>query len=1331
MKIGKKFYLLMAVIVALLLGSIPFLGKTNAIKASSDEYKLEIVRVQEYNQLVSAKLNIPKLSGQKILLKAEGIDSLHADDILSHLSNEDFERLSITKTDDENTLAIEFVDDGKSFESPFSAIIDRNSQLKKGHIQFLTEDGQVLAEDTFDINNTNDSEVIESDDQSKDVDLVDIATFGLTLPTPGTIANVSDWADFELAMASPTVDWINIKADLVASSAVSNVSVSKVINGNDNGVRRKIDMRDQKITLSATATGAQLILTDVDLTGSAVDPMFSAVNTAASTNWTFVTNNVNVLSGNERSLAQLENGGIQLFGENNFQSGGFVLSPFLRAKTLLVEEDATVEGNLQTIFFETLVDNSTFKVNNAKMNIWVDAEAPVVKINSKQAKMNFIGQKTDVMLSGNISSTAWSTTNPNKVDSKQGGAVVAIWDVREASDAAIGSEISIDDGAKVTFESRETIKGAPTLQIYSRDSKIVTSNEAEFALNSASSDSASNTALLRYEDPALDTYGNHQIKATFNSKVKLNKTGGATPVIRMYGNANKIDIQSGADFILHNVGSGVPQAPGANNGNQGIQYRNGASDETSSFSVTGEDSNVSISADNGAAIDCNNQMLNINASEGTYFVVRGNTPIHPTRGETAIFSNTTNTGTRNKLTFNMVKPKYFDFRNNSGGLLFSGNDASKFSMEKSDLQVWDYDKVSGNLDGNPTNSWNMLDAVWTGVDLGDGVSATTSSGSAISNLGTMKTYSRITANNQTPSIDELRVPTDADKYIWGHATVPEGKHDPIRAAYTGEVAVKVSVSGVSSVAAYTTKGTVVEDPAGTGTVSVYGDDARTGIFKIPTFDSGFLVKGQQIEVETAWRGALEDEGKSNVHTSELTDIKTPLRTVLDVTPPQPTKLTDESLNNATNVLSGTGAEVGATVYVYYDNGNRDSGMLLGTSTVLDDGTWSYMLPYYLTDAKELSVYLGDSVIKHTAAEEQVTSPSGETPVLYDQIGLIKPPVTNLSGVGNINPYSADYTYHDAVFECVKKYIVADVLPNLPVMTKTVLSSNGSVANADAGDVLTYTLTAKNNRPASVTTTWKDVMVTDTLSPKLTFSPATSALAINGTPATYVTGTPGVNEYSYDEGTRLLTVNLGGLTSAVSAQITFKATVSGSASGSIDNTATALGTSPRFEDGPGSLTGKYEEISASDSATITVAGTISLVSVPSSIDFKTEEAKLNEDTKVIDPDITGDFIVSDNRVTRKSWTITARLLTPMMPIGETDIRYVLPKAVRYNDGTDEIVIDNAETPIISHTHDRAGEYDISSRWSETGEGFKFYAAGGSVNKLGKYQAVLEFKLSATP
>lgn len=375
--------------------------------------------------------------------------------------------------------------------------------------------------------------------------------------------------------------------------------------------------------------------------------------------------------------------------------------------------------------------------------------------------------------------------------------------------------------------------------------------------------------------------------------------------------------------------------------------------------------------------------------------------------------------------------------------------------------------------------------------------------------------------------------------------------------------------------------------------------------------------------------------------------------------------------------------------------------------------------------------MGDSVIKHTAAEEQVTSPSGETPVLYDQIGLIKPPVTNLSGVGNINPYSADYTYHDAVFECVKKYIVADVLPNLPVMTKTVLSSNGSVANADAGDVLTYTLTAKNNRPASVTTTWKDVMVTDTLSPKLTFSPATSALAINGTPATYVTGTPGVNEYSYDEGTRLLTVNLGGLTSAVSAQITFKATVSGSASGSIDNTATALGTSPRFEDGPGSLTGKYEEISASDSATITVAGTISLVSVPSSIDFKTEEAKLNEDTKVIDPDITGDFIVSDNRVTRKSWTITARLLTPMMPIGETDIRYVLPKAVRYNDGTDEIVIDNAETPIISHTHDRAGEYDISSRWSETGEGFKFYAAGGSVNKLGKYQAVLEFKLSATP
>lgn len=1322
MKIGKKSYLLLVVTLALVLGSIPFLGKINAIKASSEEYKLEIVRIQEYNKLVFAKMKIPKLSGQKIQLKSEGSVSIHMDNLLNHLDDENFNRLSMDATADTNILDIEFVDDGKFFEAIFTVDIDENSQLDEGVLQLLSENGKVLAEAKYEMNNQKASEaaeekVFDSPKQTSDA----ITPFALVLPTPGVTANVTSWAEFKSAMESASVDWINLKTDLTASSAVGAVTISKVINGDDNGTRRKIDMGNQNITLGAAAAGSQVILSNLDLTGSSVDPMIGATNAATSSNWTVATNNINVLSGNERPLAHLDNGAITLSGDNNFESDGFVLAAFLRAKTFLVEEDANVTANLKTLFFETLVDNSSFKVTNAKMNIWIDAEVMAVRISSKQAKMAFTGDKTEVVISGNLTNTAWNASNPNAIMAAQ-GAVVALWEsTREASDPMVGSEILVDDGAKVTFDSRSGSKGAPTLQIYSKDSKIITNNGAEFMINSESSDASSNGAMIRYDDPGgLSYVGNHLMQAMNDSKISLNKLGGPTPAIRMYGNENKIDIQSGSDFILRNVGDGVAKDPGANNRNQGIQYRNGTTNKVSSFSVTGENSNVSLITDSGAAIDCNLQDLDINAGEGTYFIVRGQTAT----GNNGVFSSLSPaTNVRTKLTFTMYKPKYFDFRNNSvgGGRLFVGNENSEFNMTQSDLQVWD---TNSNLDGNPSAAWSLIDSVWSTQDFGSGI---TTNGVDFSNFKGAPAYSRMTANNQKAVIDELRVPTDADKFIWGHASVPEGKYDPIRAAYTGEVGVRVSVSAAGSATGYTAAGTVIEDPAGSGAVSVYGDDARTGIFKIPTQTGDFLVKGQQIEVATAWRGALADEGGSNVHISDTADLVAPKRTVLDVTPPQPTRLTDVNLTNATNVLSGTGAEAGAEVYVYYDSGDRASGTLLGTTTVLSDGTWSYTLPNYLTASKELSVYLGDSVIKH--AEAQVVSPAGETPVLYDQTGLIKPPVTNLNSVGNINPYT-DYPYHDAVFKGVEKYTVADVLPNLPIMTKTVLSSNGSAQDVDAGDVLTYTLTAKNDRAASISSTWKDVVVTDVLPAGLTFTPATAEVAINGSPATYTTGTPGVNEYSYDSGTRLMTINVGSLNSTASAQITFKAIVASNATSTITNTATAVGESPRFVDGPSSATGIYETVSESDSVEVFVAGTLSITSIPN-IDFKLEEAKLNEGTRVIDPKIDGNLIVTDNRVTQKSWTIKAKLLAPMKAVGETDARYILEDAVRYDTGTEEKVITADGTNIITHTHSGAGEYNVNSRWSPTGEGFKFYIDGGKVNKLGKYEAILEFTLEDTP
>lgn len=1295
MKIGKKSYLLIVVVLGLLLGSISFLGKSNTIKASSDDYKLEIVKVQEYNKLVTVKLSIAELSGQKLKLKAIGSEHLPVEGIFDEISDEDAERLTTKLTDDKDVIDIEFVDDGHSFSALITVPLDKTSEMKQGSISLVSESGNELAKTTFDIDNQIESKASEVDVVTETFDLT---TFDLALPTPGVTEDVTTWAQFKAAMESTRIDWINVKNDLTADSDIGPVTISKVINGNDSATRR-IDMRGYSVSLGA-ASAAQITITDIDLTGTSDNPMFSGINSTVTQNWVVAINNVNVPAGNMRPLAHVEQGGIIIAGNNNFESSGKVTTSFLMSKSFVVEDNSDITANMKTIFYKTDEDESSFTVTNSKMTIFIDAENAAVVFNGK-TDVKFTGSMTDVSISSNLTAYAWSATNPDQVVGELGAVFVI-------ADGVGGSKLTVDNQAKVTFESRASDAGASALHVYGGGSKIHVDNQAELNVIGEDANAVVNGGLFRYGAKSSSS-GNHEIKVSNQAKLNVEKKGGATAAIRMYGNASNIIVESGADFILHHSGGDKAEDPGGNRRNQGIQYRNGTNGFTSGFTVTGENSNVSILADYGAAIDCNLQELNIKADEGTYFIVRGQTA----SSNKGVFS-----ASANNLTFNMTKPKYFDFRNDrpSGGNIFEGAAGSTFNMLQSDLQVWD----SGmNLDGNPSAAWNLIDSVWSGQNFAN-APTTTATG-----LQGASSYSRMTANNQSPVIDELRVPTDADKYIWGHATVPEGKYDPIRAAYTGEVSVKVSVSGAGDPI-----GTVVEDPVGSGTVSVYGDDARTGIFKIPTSTGDFLVKGQQIKVEAAWRGAMTDENSSSVHKSDDADIQTPQRTVLDVTPPQPTQLTDENLNNATNILSGTGAEAGATVYIYYDTGDRTSpaGTLLGTTTVQADGTWSYQLAAYLTDAKSLSVYLGDDADYHTAA--QVTSASGETPVLYDQTGLIKPPATNENGVGNINPYAADYPYHDAVFECVKKYVVADVLPNMPVMTKTVLSNNGGSASADAGDVLTYTLTAKNDKPASVTTTWKDVVVTDTLPSGLLFTTADAELKINGSPATYVTGTPGINEYSYDSGTRLLTVNLGSLNSTASAQITFKGTVSGSASGPIVNTATATGTSPRFEGGP-AVAGEYEKVSESGTATISVAGTLSLVSVPKSIDFKLEEAKLNEDTKVIDPEITGDLVVSDNRVTRKSWTITAKLLTPMMPIDETDVRYVLPDAVRYNTGTEEKPITLDGTELISYTHGDAGEYNVSTRWSTTGEGFKFYASGGSVNKLGKYKAVLEFTLSNTP
>lgn len=577
----------------------------------------------------------------------------------------------------------------------------------------------------------------------------------------------------------------------------------------------------------------------------------------------------------------------------------------------------------------------------------------------------------------------------------------------------------------------------------------------------------------------------------------------------------------------------------------------------------------------------------------------------------------------------------------------------------------------------------------------------------------------MSANNASAVIDEIRIPTNADKYIFGHASVPEGLDD-LRDAWTDEVYIEVQVYNPDGSPAFKATGVSVGKDDSSDGLSVYGEDPRGGMFVIPIPDGKFAVEGMTAEVIAAWRGGV-DSTSNRVHTSEADDILTGIVKTIDVTPPtQAVSSTD--LTNATKQISGTSDENGSKVFVKVNNEwlkNSDGNLV--TATVAN-GQWLINLPAYVEEADKIDVYLKDNTTIDPVPEYTM-------PVTYTQ---------EPDGVyGNINEevdgYDAFVGYHDAVitgsiderFDKALRLTAKNVIPEDVSLVKDaqVYRKGVQVSDAQVGDTVEYSLTAEN---ATTGTFWNDVVLTDILPSQVDFDLATADVKIDGNAAA-------TSQVDYDETTRTLSVKIGNVTTN-RIVVTFKVKINTTGAGAtIINKAAADGESLRetpFVAGAYNPDSEHEPITAesNENELLDVYGTLSLVSAPNEIDFGTKTTGSYGAVYADNPTFDTALVVNDSRAVASNWTLTATVTKVMTSVDDTN--YTLPTSLKYkNDsGTETMGLNQA---IVITQHTAAGDYNVSqAEWENKNNGFVMDVSATEYRKLGDYQAVIEFTVADT-
>ena len=1139
---------------------------------------------------------------------------------------------------------------------------------------------------TFSVTETQEKLELETDEELEEP-IIDAPTVDENAPTllrspKSAVANVGTWDEFGAAINDPSVSEINLTANIYQQSwnltKLNILTRSLTINGNN----FRLDLESKGIQLGIVPVETQLTVDNVKInkTVSAHIPIFNAVTGASGsgTNWVINISNVLTDEENESGLIGAVNATVILRETNNLH---------LRA--------ATSQLNVQKLIFE---ENSIFKSRSRLANGIQPTTLSAIAITNgtilvkKNAKVSIINdgkskEKAGKPVQSSSSAIAGSISNFTMESDSEVLTEANIYSYR----TTIKNNFTMTGGAKFEaigtansiFVSAENVgKGAGVPATIN-----ISGARTSFILSSHRIGSSEDGAVIRIQGDGsvFNVTDNAEVNVT--KRISYSKLKGSAPVVRMDGKDNHININTGGKFILHNTGSDGPNDGLGSSGNQGLLFTGG---NGAVFNLKDAGSSAEIRANYGPAL-VSTGSSKITAGEGTIFKMRGRTKSKAG----ALFNTTTSEIT-------VDRPLFFDFRNDqydgAKGSIFNATAGSTFTSIQSDLSVWPHET---NLNASPAKNWSLFDYKLSGANFTkiDSTNVPNEFNTGANSFGSTgaSAYSRMTGGKVRAVVDELRVPTNADKSIFGHVTIPlDGENG--RDAFTDEAFVVVKLTKANGKSQELTGRTIGKNNNNLG-LSVYGEASRGGMFKIPVPNDVFLETGDKIEVVRAWRGGA-DSNSNRVHHSLPEDLVAPNRTTFDITPPNPAVITNSRVvDNATKQISGKANEPGSEVEISVNGVD-----LATTTTVQPNGTFVFNLPHYLEKDDLVQVKLRD----HAG--------------LASTVGVDHPPSTN-NAVGNGNP-TTNLTFHDQVFMAAPSVIVKDVLPDTNKAVKSVVVDNSKNAT-QIGSILTYTIDVENNKPAAIATNWKAVTIEDQLDKAL--DPDLNSFALNGIliPATKV---------EFNEETRLLRVKVGDLGSNKKAKLTFNTRVNKTGiNRTIFNKATIIGNSPRevepFKVGPENPTAAKQKIQTISNKIANpggpVFGVLELVSTPTTISFG-EDLKIAP-TKQRYPvtEMSGGLTVQDSRAVKASWSITAR----MTSILESTEGKKLPNAMHYTyNGIDQI-LGTDSIVVYQHTSTNEDPLSISDSWNVQ-EGLNLQIPAGRVYP-GRYRGTIEWTLQDTP
>ncbi|MFD2307323.1 pectate lyase-like adhesive domain-containing protein [Enterococcus termitis] len=612
-----------------------------------------------------------------------------------------------------------------------------------------------------------------------------------------------------------------------------------------------------------------------------------------------------------------------------------------------------ISANLQ-------VESSTIDVTTGSgMGIHLSGNDSNVDINSKSTANIVSGAANGLTLHGErpslrVADLGTELTARSTVSAGYVNAVIYLGSAT-ANSLTLGARVEITDGAQV----QATSNVSSAMGIQSRDGNFLLSDDASLKLNSGAS--TGEAAVLRFL-----YFGSYKFTID-NALLEISKSGGNSPGIRMYGGNNHIEVKNGGMFRINNPGNGTAN----DNANQGVLYT--VNNAPNSFTVSDPGSSVIINATTGPSIDMGTAAGTIDVLNQGYFQASGRT----SSASGGIF----NAGNL-RVTFD--NPLYMNFRNNrpSGGNIFNVSNGSTLTATNSDLAVW---RNGADLDGDPNINYRTLDYSFSGQNFNTLASTNNPDILNTANFGTtgLTAYSRLSSNNARWAIaDELRVPTNADKKIYGHISIPVGLYES-RSAWDDEAEVSVEVTksnGSSQIYRAKSVGHTDEDPG----ISIYGEERRGGLFEITLND--YLEAGDKVEIKEV--RLTSGELTPGFENTILSDPKV----TFPIVPPTPAVFDNEIVLSTASTIKGYSENRDAVVTATHN------GQAIDTSDVSIDSSGNFEISLNgltLSENDEIQVFLRDKA------------------GLAETAGVVNPPATN-NEIGNINP-AEELVFHDATF----------------------------------------------------------------------------------------------------------------------------------------------------------------------------------------------------------------------------------------------------------------------------------------------------------------------------